>query len=442
MHYFHMPSVVVVGTQYGDEGKGKVVDYYASQADLVVRFQGGSNVGHTVMAEGRTYKFRMLPSGALREKKLVIGNGVVVDPERLITEIEELSSIGKDPDLLISERAHVVLPFHRVLDRLEDSIKGTLGAGTTGVGVGPAYADKAARFGIRIIDLMDDELLREKLKLLVHMKQKELECIFDSDDRISESDLFSQCKDFREKIRRYVGDASEYINDALDQEKKVLFEGGQGTLLDLDHGIYPFGTSSNTVSGAACTGSGVGPKRIDRILGVCKAYVTRVGAGPFPTELQGEAGSKLQEKGREFGTVTGRPRRCGWLDGVALRYSVQVNSLDALIITKLDVLGGMDRLLICTGYEYEGKIIRRFPSNFKILSHCTPVYEAHEAWEDLTRDEWAEICSKGYDALPKTVKGYLKHIEEIAQVPLCLISVGPEREATISLEDIFTANQR
>jgi adenylosuccinate synthase len=432
-----MPSVVIVGTQYGDEGKGKVVDYYAAQADLVVRFQGGSNVGHTVMAGGRTYKFRMLPSGALWEKKLIIGNGVVVDPERIVAEIKELSTMGKELNLLISERAHVVFPFHKVLDRLEDSIKGPFGAGTTGVGIGPAYADKASRFGIRIADLMDDELLQERLRLLVLFKQGELKGIFDSDEHISGSAILSQCKEFREDIRRYVGDASECVNGALDEGKKVLFEGGQGTLLDLDHGIYPFGTSSNTVSGAACTGTGVGPKRIDRVLGVCKAYVTRVGAGPFPTELRDADGAKLQEKGKEFGTVTGRPRRCGWLDGVALRYSAQVNSLDALIITKIDVLGGMDRILICTGYEYEGKVIRRFPSNAKVLSRCTPIYEAHEAWDDLKEEEWAEICQKGYDALPQTVKHYLKRIGEIAQVPICMISVGPEREATLSLRDAF-----
>jgi len=432
-----MPSVVIIGTQYGDEGKGKVVDYYAAKADLVVRFQGGSNVGHTVIVGGSTYKFRMLPSGALREKKLVIGNGVVVDPERLIAEIEELASVGKKPDLLISERAHVVLPFHKALDRLEDSIKGSLKAGTTGVGIGPAYADKAARFGIRIIDLMDDESLRERLRLLVGLKQKELRDVFGSEDEISESDLLSLCRGFREEIRRYVGDTSEYINDALDKGKRVLFEGGQGTLLDVDHGIYPFGTSSNTVSGAACTGAGVGPRRIDKVLGVCKAYTTRVGGGPFPTELQDEVGRRIQEKGQEFGTVTGRPRRCGWLDGVALRYSTQVNSLDSLIVTKLDVLGGLDRVLICTGYEHEGRVIRRFPSNPKVLAHCTPIYEAHEAWEDMERGEWTEISSRGYEALPQNAKSYLRRIEEIAQVPLCLISVGPERESTISLVDAF-----
>jgi len=432
-----MPSVVIVGTQYGDEGKGKVVDYYASKADLVVRFQGGSNVGHTVIVGGSTYKFRMLPSGALWGKKLVIGNGVVIDPDRLIAEMEELASVGRRPDLLISDRAHVVLPFHKALDRLEDSIKGPLRAGTTGVGIGPAYADKAARFGIRIADLMDDESLGERLRLLVDLKQKELRDVLGSDDIISETDLLSQCREFREEIRGYVGDTSEYINDALDEGKRVLFEGGQGTLLDLDHGIYPFGTSSNTVSGAACTGTGVGPRRIDKVLGVCKAYATRVGGGPFPTELQDEVGRRLQGKGQEFGTVTGRPRRCGWLDGVALRYSAQVNSLDGLIVTKLDVLGGLGQILVCTGYEHEGHVIRRFPSSLRVLANCTPIYESHEAWEAMGRDEWAAICSRGYEALPENAKSYLRRIEAIAHVPLCLISVGPERESTISLRDAF-----
>jgi adenylosuccinate synthase len=433
-----MPSAVIVGIQYGDEGKGKVVDYYSSQADAVVRFQGGSNVGHTVIAEGRTHKFNMLPSGALwGGKKLVIGNGVVVDPERLLSEIDELILIGKKPDLLLSERAHLVLPFHKVLDGLEEAAKGPLRAGTTKQGVGPAYADKAARFGVRIIDMMDDELLRERLGILVPLKERMIKRVFDSDHEVSEPDLLAQLRSFRERLCQYVGDSSEYINDALDQGKKVLFEGGQGTLLDLDHGVYPYGTSSNTVSGAACTGAGVGPRRIGKAVGVCKAYVTRVGTGPFPTEIHGEVGREMQRKGCEFGTVTGRPRRCGWLDGVALRYSTQINSLDALAVTKLDMLGGIGEILICDNYEYEGRTISRFPASTKILSRCKPVYEEHDGWEDLTSEEWMVICSKGFGALPRQAKDYLRRIEEIARTPICLISLGADREATITLRDIF-----
>ncbi|MGQ9514661.1 MAG: adenylosuccinate synthase [Thermoproteota archaeon] len=432
-----MPSAVIVGTQYGDEGKGKVVDYYASEADIVVRFQGGSNVGHTVKAEGRTFKFNMLPSGAVRGKKLVIGNGVVVDPERLLAEIDELASIGKDVDLLLSERAHIILPFHKIQDELEELAKGPARAGTTKQGVGPTYADKAARFGIRVIDLMDDEILHQRLSLFVPLKNKFLKDVFSSKALISESDILARCISYREKLHPYVGDVSEFINNALDQGKRVLFEGGQGTLLDLDHGVYPFGTSSNTVSGAACTGAGVGPRRIDRVLGVCKAYVTRVGDGPFPTEIKDEMGNILRERGREFGTLTGRPRRCGWLDGVALRYSAKINSLDALAVTKLDVLAGLRRVLICNAYEYEGRIIRRFPADLKIQYSCNPIYEEHEGWKELTQEEWMEICSKGYDALPHQLKEYIRRIEEIAKVPICLISFGPEREATISLGGIF-----
>ncbi|MEM2886184.1 MAG: adenylosuccinate synthase, partial [Thermoproteota archaeon] len=321
-----MPSAVIVGMQYGDEGKGKVVDYYASEADIVVRFQGGGNVGHTVMAEGQTFKFNMLPSGAVRGKKLVIGNGVVVDPEKLLAEIDMLTSIGKKPDLLLSERAHVVLPFHKVQDGLEESAK---------QGVGPAYADKAARFGLRVVDLMDDEILRQRLGVFVPLKLKILKEAYGFEAASSESEIMARCVLYRERLRPYVGDSAEFINDALDKGKNVLFEGGQGALLDLDHGVYPFGTSSNTVSGAACTGAGVGPRRIDKVLGVCKAYATRVGDGPFPTELKDETGERLREKGREFGTTTGRPRRCGWLDGVALRYSARINSVDAIAVTKL-----------------------------------------------------------------------------------------------------------
>jgi adenylosuccinate synthase len=432
-----MPSAVIVGTQYGDEGKGKVVDYYASEADVVVRFQGGGNVGHTVMAEGQTFKFNMLPSGAVRGKKLVIGNGVVVDPERLLAEIERLTSIGKKPDLLLSERAHVVLPFHKLQDGLEESAKGPSRAGTTKQGVGPAYADKAARFGIRVVDLMDDELLRQRLSIFVPLKMKLLKEVFGCDTVVSESDILSKCIFYREKLRSYVGDSSEFINNALDQGKRVLFEGGQGTLLDIDHGVYPFGTSSNTVSGAACTGAGVGPKRIDKVLGVCKAYVTRVGDGPFPTELKDDVGKRLQEKGKEFGTTTGRPRRCGWLDGVALSYAAQINSLDALAVTKLDVLSGFRRIRICNGYEYEGRVVKRFPADLKIQYSCKPIYEEHEGWKELTPEEWKEICAKGYDALPTQLKSYIKRIEEIAKVPICLLSFGPEREATITLAGIF-----
>jgi adenylosuccinate synthase len=431
-----MPCVAIVGAQFGDEGKGKVVDYYSKDADVVIRFQGGCNAGHTVVVDGNEFKFHLVPSGAIYQKKLIIGNGAVLDLETLTNEIEEVKSKFKKIDLLISDRAHVTLPFHKILDGAEESIR-SCKVGTTKRGIGPTYSDKIARFGIRIVDLLDKNLLNEKLDAIIPQKNSILRYVCKSDDSLTKDEILEYCLKYAEKIKPYIGDASIEINRAIKEGKNVLFEGAQGTLLDVDQGTYPFVTSSNTTAGGACVGSGVGPKVIDKVIGVIKAYITRVGEGPMPTELNDSIGELLKKKGNEFGATTGRPRRCGWLDGVALRFAVRVNGLDGLIVTKLDVLGGLNEIKICTSYEYSGKEINEFPASLKILEKATPVYETLSGWPDLSKEEYKEIADKGYYALPKEMRNYLKRIEEIAGIPIYLVSFGQDREATISLREIF-----
>jgi adenylosuccinate synthase len=431
-----MPCVAIVGAQFGDEGKGKVVDYYSKDADLVIRYQGGCNAGHTVVVDGKEFKFHLIPSGAIYNKKLIIGNGAVLDLETLTNEIEEVKSKFKKIDLLISDRAHVTLPFHKILDGAEESIR-SCKVGTTKRGIGPTYSDKVARFGIRVVDLFDKNLLDEKLDSIIPIKNNILRYVCKSDDNLSKNEILEYCLKYAEKIKPYVGDASIEINKAIKEGKNVLFEGAQGTLLDIDQGTYPFVTSSNTTAGGACIGSGVGPKVIDKVMGVIKAYITRVGEGPMPTELNDNIGELLKKRGNEFGATTGRPRRCGWLDGVALKFAIRVNGLDGLIVTKLDVLGGLDEIKICTAYQYNGKEINEFPASLKILEKATPVYETLSGWSDLSEDDYREIADKGYYALPKEMRNYLKRIEEMAGIPIYLVSVGPDREATISLREIF-----
>jgi len=431
-----MPSVVIVGAQFGDEGKGKIIDYYSKDADIVVRFQGGCNAGHTVVVNNEKFKFHLIPSGVVYGKRLIIGNGVVLDLEVLEKEMDEIKSVGKKVNLLISDRAHVSLPFHRDLDGLEESFRGKT-IGTTKRGVGPTYADKIARFGIRIVDLFDDHLLKEKLSFLIPMKSKILKNVFNSDAKISVNEVLHYCQKHREKIKQFVGDASIELQKAIKKKKKILFEGAQGTLLDIDHGTYPYVTSSNTTSGGALTGSGVGPKNINRIIGVTKGYITRVGEGPMPTELKSEVCLKIRQKGNEFGTTTGRPRRCGWLDAVILRYSIRINSIDALAVTKLDVLGGLKKIKICTAYTVDGKKIKDFPASLKTLEKSKPFYEEVDGWDDIPEKEWEKIAKKGYKALPKEMKNFIKRIERITGIPVYLISFGPGRESTISLKKIF-----
>jgi adenylosuccinate synthase len=426
-----LPSLVVVGCQWGDEGKGKIVDYLASQADYVARFQGGSNAGHTINVGNETYKLRLLPSGVLHRKKLVIANGVVVDPSVLIQEISDLTSHGYKPDLALSDRAHVTLNYHQLLDAAEEKFKGALRSGTTLRGIGPTYSDKVARYGIRMCDLLDNEILREKIMQNATLKQKILTSVYGSDSKVNENQLVDDCLKCGKQLQPYVTDTSIVLSDALDKGRHVLFEGAQGLMLDIDHGVYPFGTSSNTIAGAVCTGAGVGPTKIDEVLGVVKAYTSRVGAGPVPTELTDEVGSKLQEKGKEFGTVTGRRRRCGWIDAVTLRLAVRVNSLRGIALTKMDTLGGFNPVKICTEYESTGRRVREQPAGLREYTQCKPVYEEAEGWPDLSSAEWVAIAKKGYDSLPSQARRYVERVEEITKVQVKIISVGEAREATI-----------
>ena len=432
-----MSSVVVVGCQWGDEGKGKVVDYLASQADYVARFQGGSNAGHTINVGHETYKLRLLPSGVLHRKKLVIANGVVVDPSVLIQEIADLTNHGYTPDLALSDRAHVTMSYHQLLDAAEEKFKGALRSGTTMRGIGPTYSDKMARYGIRVSDLLDTEILKQKMTQNATLKQKTLGSVYGSDSKLDEAQLLDTYLKSGEELRKYVTDTSVVLNDALDNGRRVLFEGAQGLMLDVDHGLYPFGTSSNTVAGAVCTGAGIGPKKINEVLGVVKAYTSRVGAGPVPTELTDEVGSKLQEKGQEFGTVTGRRRRCGWIDAVTLRLASRVNSPTGIALTKMDTLAGFDPVKICVQYDVDGRTVTEQPAGLREYSKCKPVYEEMKGWPDLSTAEWGAIAKKGYDALPLQARRYVERIEQIMKTPVRLISVGQGRDATVYRSQVW-----
>ncbi len=430
-----MPGTVVVGTQWGDEGKGKIVDFCARDADVVVRFNGGSNAGHTVMTGAEVFRFHLIPSGILRPETLnLVGNGVVVDPEVLLAEIEELRDRGHPVDnLRVSERAHVVMPYHRTLDGLEEELKGGLKAGTTMRGIGPTFEDKAARIGVRVGDLLDEDALRERLATLVPMKQRMIEA-YGGEADLSEEALFETARDWGDRLQAYVEDTSLLLDHALKQGKEVLFEAAQGTHLDIDHGIYPFGTSSNVVAGSASVGSGVGVRHLNQVIGVAKAFTSRVGTGPFPSELKGEEASYLRDKSLgEYGTTTGRPRRVGWLDLVMVRFAARVNSLDYLAVTKLDVLGGLDPLRVCVAYELDGETLREFPASMRVFGACRPVYEELAGWEDISEDSWVEAVKKGYDEFPGEMRTYLDLLSRETGVPVGLVSVGPAREATLEL---------
>lgn len=430
-----MPATVIVGTQWGDEGKGKITDYFAEEAELVIRFQGGNNAGHTIVVGGETHKFHLLPSGVIHPgKSVVIGNGVVVDPEVLLKELSELHERGYSSDnLKISDRANVIMPYHKLMDGVEEKFKGKGKIGTTGRGIGPTYTEKVSRNGIRMADLLDPESLDEKLEVVVALKNRMLKA-YEEDTKLDKTEILEQYLDFGKKLSKYIADTSVLINSALEENKIVLFEGAQGTQLDIDHGTYPYVTSSNTVAGNACAGAGVGPTRINEVIGVVKAYTTRVGEGPFPTELTGEAGEHLREKGHEYGATTGRPRRCGWLDLVVVRYACRINGLTGLAITRLDVIAGLGNLKICKAYELEGEQTMNFPGTLKTLDKCIPVYDELPGWDDLSDEEWLEIASTGYDALPADLIDYANYIQKDTGVPLKIISIGPGREATIELK--------
>lgn len=420
-----MPTLVIVGAQWGDEAKGKLVDVLGSQADVVVRYSGGNNAGHTVWVGPREFKFHLIPAGILHPNvTAVLGAGMVICPRSLLEELDRTQN--QSPDLgrlLISAAAHVVFPYHRMLDQLEEQARGANSIGTTSRGIGPAYQDKVGRFGIRMGELVRPEIFRERLREVLAYKNRLLEMFGAAP--LSYDELLAEFLGYADRLREFVGDADVFVQDAVEANQHVLFEGAQGTFLDLDAGTYPFVTSSYPTAAGACLGTGVGPRAIDGVLGVCKAYTTRVGAGPFPTELNDETGARIREIGKEFGTTTGRGRRCGWLDTVLLRHSAKVNSLSGLVVTRLDVLSGFEEVPICTSYRLHGETLRNVPQNTFEFASVEPVYETMPGWAgDLSR------CRKLAD-LPTEARDYLDRIEAETGVPVAVISIGPDREETI-----------
>ncbi len=426
-----MPSLVVVGTYWGDEGKGKITDFLADKADIVVRYQGGNNAGHTIQNKNKTYKLHFIPSGILHPNTMcVLGNGMVIDPVELVSEMEQLSDAGVETDnLRVSDRAHLILPYHKLLDGLSEERRGPNKIGTTRKGIGPAYMDKAARCGLRIVDLLNPKELEQRLSENIRDKNMLLQRYYDVPG-LDEKAVLASLLEAADKLRPFIDDTSALINDALDQGKYIVFEGAQATLLDIDHGTYPFVTASNPVAGGVCIGAGVGPTKIDKVMGLVKAYTSRVGDGPFPTEIFDETADIIRERGKEFGTTTGRPRRVGWLDGVILRYARRVSGLDALCITLLDVLSGMEEIKICTHYELDGQRTDRFPASVSSLGRCNPVYETLPGWDQDISD-----C-KNWEDLPANAQAYIHFIEELAGAPVAIVSVGPGREQTINVREI------
>ena len=427
-----MANIVIVGAQWGDEGKGKIVDLLTQYADIVVRFQGGNNAGHTIVLKGEKFVFHLIPSGILYEnKQCVIGNGVVVDPAVLIEEVNELKKRGylkDDSQLMVSEEAHLILPYHRRIDIARDRV---FKIGTTGRGIGPAYEDKVARYGIRVVDLMDEEVFRKKLKANLLQKNAYLSEVL-KEKCFELSDIFDEFLRFKKQLEKYVRNTSIILYDEIEKGKHILFEGAQGALLDVDHGTYPYVTASNTVAGNACAGSGIGPTMIDSVIGVAKAYTTRVGEGPFPTELKDQVGERIREKGGEYGATTGRPRRCGWFDAVVVNHAIRINGIQEVAITKLDVLNDFDKVKICVGYRVNGKVLHHVPSNLKILESSEPIYEELDGWRKEVKG------TKKISELPVQAQRYLKRIEELTNVKIAMVSVGSERNETIELKNPFS----
>ena len=428
-----MSSVVVVGTQWGDEGKGKITDFLSEKAEYVARYQGGDNAGHTIQFGGETYKLHLIPSGIFSPEKLcIIGNGVVVNPKSLVTELVYLHERNITTDnLRISDRAHVILPYHIELDRLQEEAKGDKKIGTTIKGIGPAYMDKAARVGIRIADLLDREVFEERLRLNLEDKNRQFTKLYDANPMNFE-EIFEEYYEYGQQIKQYVCDTSVLLNDALDNGKRVLFEGAQGVMLDIDQGTYPFVTSSNPLAGGVTIGSGVGPSKVTKVVGVCKAYTSRVGDGPFPTELFDEIGSRIREVGREYGTTTGRPRRVGWFDSVVMRHSKRVSGITNLCLNSIDVLTGLETVKICVAYrKSNGEEISHYPASLVELGQCEPVYEELPGWsEDITG------C-RTLDELPIEAQNYVRRISELVGVKISTFSVGPDRNQTNILEDVW-----
>ncbi|RPJ76195.1 MAG: adenylosuccinate synthase [Acidobacteria bacterium] len=424
-------NVAVIGAQWGDEGKGKIVDLLTPHFSIVARYQGGHNAGHTVLVRGTKFVLHLIPSGILHPGvRCVIGNGVVVDPEALFQEIETLAKHGIEVGdrLVISDKAHVILPYHRDLDLLHEARRGDQKIGTTSRGIGPAYEDKIGRRGIRVGDLFDAEALAEQIRENVNARNRLV-----GDTTLEWQPLYNKILALGERMRPWVADVSVFLAGALREGRRIMFEGAQGTLLDIDHGTYPYVTSSNSTAGGACTGLGIGPRAVNGVLGVAKAYTTRVGGGPLPTELAGEMAERLREGGQEYGASTGRPRRCGWYDAVAVRYAVRVNGLDSLALTKLDVLDGLPQVQVCTAYRCGARLLEEFPGDIRILAACTPVYETLPGWRRPTKSV------RRYQDLPDEARAYIARLEEISGVPVGIISTGSDREDTIFREGAVTA---
>lgn len=428
-----MSTVVVVGTQWGDEGKGKVTDFLAEKAEVVARYQGGNNAGHTIVFGGTKYKLHLIPSGIFYKDKIcVMGNGMVVNPQALVEELEYLHNHGVNTDnLRISDRCHLIMPYHIKLDGAEESNKGSEKIGTTLKGIGPAYMDKAARIGIRMADLMDRKEFEIKLRHNLEIKNKLLEKVYEMDG-FKVEDILEEYLGYAETFRQYVCDTSVVLNDAIDSGKRALFEGAQGVMLDIDQGTYPFVTSSNPVAGGVCIGSGVGPTKIRHVVGVAKSYTSRVGDGPFPTELFDEIGHHIREVGKEYGTTTGRPRRIGWFDSVVVRHARRVSGITALALNSLDVLTGLDTVKICTAYRYNGEIIEHYPANLNILAECEPVYEELPGWkEDITG-------VRNLNDLPENTRHYIERITQLTGIPLTMFSVGPDRDQATVVRSVYS----
>jgi len=429
-----MANVVVIGAQWGDEGKGKVVDIYTEFADDVVRYQGGNNAGHTLVVGDEKVILHLIPSGILHEgKRCIIGNGVVLDPEVFIMEITKLKANGylkDDAMLLLSEALHIIMPYHKRIDIAREAKSGAKKIGTTGRGIGPAYEDKIGRRGIRLMDLLDEKAFSRKVKDVLEEKNLILQQLL-GEKPFTFEEIFDEYMVYAKTLKKYAADTSLLLHKEIKAGKRLLFEGAQGTLLDVDHGTYPFVTSSSTCAGGACTGSGVSPREIHEVIGISKAYATRVGSGPFPTELEDETGEMLRQAGREFGSTTGRPRRCGWFDALVARYAVRINGLSGIAITKLDVLSGLETIKVATAYTYQGVVLDEIPASLEIMEQCSPIYEELPGWsEDITG-------AKSMDELPENARRYVARIEELSGAPVVLVSVGPRRDETIMLRNPF-----
>lgn len=428
-----MSSVVVVGTQWGDEGKGKITDFLSENAEVIARYQGGDNAGHTIKFDGITYKLHLIPSGIFATDKIsVIGNGVVINPKSLVNELHYLHERNVTTDnLRISDRAHVILPYHIKMDQLQEDSKGENKIGTTIRGIGPAYMDKASRIGIRIADLLDKDIFEERLRVVLEEKNRYFTQIYDAEPLHFE-DIFEPYYEFGQQFKQYVCDTSVVLNEALDAGKRVLFEGAQGVMLDIDQGTYPFVTSSNPVAGGVTIGSGVGPSKIEKVVGVCKAYTSRVGDGPFPTELNNDTGQFIRDAGNEYGTTTGRPRRIGWFDSVVMRHAKRVSGITNLSLNSIDVLTGLETVKICTAYERNGEKILHYPASLKELAECKPLYEELPGWkEDVTE------C-RTLEELPENARNYIRRVSELTEVRISTFSVGPDRSQTNVLENVWS----